>query len=299
MSSSFADHIAKAVLQVTKPWAEIKKREDREQRHLAAYLRKIYTRRHTSRITIKDAAFEVIPEAYKKASGDGTYPANARQIMYAARPAVQEKTGRQLDDDYFTQTLLPEYVREHAEAQTWDIIYDARGHLREPHHDVTIGIGTAEVREYLDALPGADEEAVGGPGYHYGTMLFVEKEGFLPLLESARIPKRFDLAIASSKGLSSTAARDLIAALSGRVKILVLHDFDKAGFSIVGTLQRDTPRYTFESIPEIIDLGLRLKDVEEWKLETEKASYRGGNPEENLLLNGATEEEVCAFGEVA
>jgi hypothetical protein len=92
--------------------------------------------------------------------------------------------------------------------------------------------------------------------------------------------------------MSSTATRELIEGLSGRVKILVLHDFDKAGFSILGTLQRDTRRYSFGSPPEIVDLGLRLEDVKKWKLETERANHQGRNPQWNLRENGATEKEI-------
>jgi len=45
------------------------------------------------------------------------------------------------------------------------------------------------------------------------------------------------------------------------VRFLVLHDFDKAGFSIIGTLRRNTARYHFRRPPEIVDLVLRLADV--------------------------------------
>ena len=44
----------------------------------------------------------------KRASANNTLPANARQIMYAARKYIQERTGKQLNDTYFTQTLLPD-----------------------------------------------------------------------------------------------------------------------------------------------------------------------------------------------
>lgn len=300
--SSFADSLAQAVSKVTKPWVEIKKHEDREQRQAAVARRRRYWTGSVP-ISIRSVAFKVIPEAYKKASGDGRYPANARQIMYAARPAIQEKTARRLDDKYFTQILLPDYIRDHAEARGWDVVYDARGHLEDPHNGRIIGIGTSEVKEYLASggplfanidLPDFKYSVkdVRGPGHRYGALLYIEKEGFIPLLESAGIPERHDLAVASSKGLSSTAARGLIAGLSGQIKILVLHDFDKAGFSILGTLQRDTRRYTFDFVPEIIDLGLRLKDVEEWHLQTEKAYYRGRDPWPNLRENGATNEEA-------
>jgi len=301
--TSFAESVAHAVLRVTKPWAEIKKQQDREQRQAAAFRRDRYFT-GSLRVTIRDVAFQVLPGAYQKASGNGQYPATARQIMYAARPAIQEKTGRRLDDQYFTQTLLPDYIREHSEAEKWDVVYDARGHLKEPHTGRVIGLGTSEVRNYLmgsadEPLAGIDmpafaycEDDIKGPGRRYGALLYIEKEGFLELLKSAGIPNRYDLAVASSKGMSSTATRELIEGLSGRVKILVLHDFDKVGFSILGTLQRDTRRYSFGSPPEIIDLGLRLEDVKKWKLETEQAYHQGRDPQWNLRENGATKQEI-------
>jgi hypothetical protein len=59
----------------------------------------------------RSAAFEVMKQAYLAASADGTLPTSARQVMYQARPFIQEKMGgRQLNDQYFTQTLLPDYI---------------------------------------------------------------------------------------------------------------------------------------------------------------------------------------------
>jgi DNA topoisomerase VI subunit A len=54
-------------------------------------------------------------------------------------------------------------------------------------------------------------------------VLFIEKEGFLPLLEAVHIPDRYDLAIMSTKGMASTAARTLIDNLcQHQVPLLVL-----------------------------------------------------------------------------
>lgn len=76
--------------------------------------REKYFSRRSLRTTAKEAAYAAIPEAYLKA-GRGRYPVNARQIMYAARPAIQDATGQPLNDAYFTQTLLPDYIRDHPE----------------------------------------------------------------------------------------------------------------------------------------------------------------------------------------
>ena len=34
----------------------------------------------------------------------------------------------------------------------WDVVYDARGHFNEPHAGHGFGIGTLEVRGYLEDL---------------------------------------------------------------------------------------------------------------------------------------------------
>ncbi len=96
----------------------------------------------------------------------------------------------------------------------------------------------------------------------------------------------------STKGVSTTAARTLIEKLGG-VCFLVLHDFDKYGFSILSTLKRNTRRYTFKSHPDVADLGLRLTDVQSEGLPAEPMSYkRERDPRNNLRMNGATKEEI-------
>src|SRR5262249_2929548 len=54
--------------------------------------------------------------------GNGTLPAKARQVMYEARRYILEKTGlTKLDDNNFTQKLIPEYRRLHPEkTANWD-----------------------------------------------------------------------------------------------------------------------------------------------------------------------------------
>jgi len=101
-----------AISGVTKKWTKQRKREEREK---SAVLNRHYSlvRRHT--VSIKEAAWRAIPDAFMQASADNTLPANARQIMYAARPKIAQMADRELGgtfDKYFTQTLLPDYVAE-------------------------------------------------------------------------------------------------------------------------------------------------------------------------------------------
>jgi hypothetical protein len=221
--------------------------------------------------------------------------------LYAARPEIQERTGKQLDDQYFTQTLLPNYMEEHG--VDWDVVFDDRGHFREPHTGRGIGLGTLSVRRYQSKIEQLDFEepcftsasvVTRGPSGCFGGVLFIEKEGFMPLFEAVNLAERFDIALMSTKGLSNTAARQLIDEMCGgqEIPLLVLHDFDKAGFSILGTLQRDTRRYRFMNDVEVIDLGLRLEDIE--GLQREDAFDKGTRNAraENLRENGATDAEI-------
>src|SRR5207245_4559503 len=113
-----------------------------------------------------------------------------------------------------------------------------------------------------------------GPSGNLSAVLFCEKEGFSPLFKAVNLANRFDLMIISTKGVSVTAARKLIDNVCGDhdIPLFVLHDFDVAGFLILGTLQRDTRRYQFSSAIEVIDLGLRLGHIADLQREPAAAS---------------------------
>jgi hypothetical protein len=57
------------------------------------------------------------------------------------------------------------------------------------------------------------------------------------------------------------------------VTVLVLHDFDKSGLSILHTLRSNTRRYKYRKRPKVIDLGLSLKDVTALGLIGERVTY--------------------------
>jgi hypothetical protein len=301
--SNIADRLKSAVLNVTKDWAKQRKAEER--RASAAANREAKLTRASDYYNFKSAAEEIMEEAYLKASANGTLPASARQVMYQARPFIQEMMGgQQLDGQYFTQTLLPDYIEEYG--VEWDITYDDRGHFTEPHTGLSFGLGTINVRDYLSKVsapileqPSFAEARIvtRGPDGRFGAVLFIEKEGFDPLIKAARIAERFDIAPMSTKGMSVTAARSLADACQKYdIPLLLLHDFDKNGFSIASTMQRDTRRYKFQNSIATIDLGMRLTDVQELGLEAsaEAVFDRGSDAAKlrNLRLNGATKEEA-------
>jgi hypothetical protein len=265
-----------------------------------------YRATRPARGDIKEAAWAAILDAYRIASGGGAYPATARQVMYAARPAILAATGEsKLDDRYFTQVLLPDYIDANPrETRDWDVVYDARGTFAEPHTGHEVRIGTIGVREYLGdrpplspavALTRSAHYPTRGPRHRYQAILFIEKEGFGPLFEKARIAERFDVAIMSTKGMSTTAARALLDRLAPEIeRVLVLHDLDVAGFSIFGTLGSDGRRYTFENELPAFDIGLRLADVAALGLEPEPVETKGdwSARARTLAEHGATAAEI-------
>jgi hypothetical protein len=260
----------------------------------------------SARITLREAAFDVMKDAYLAASDGGTLPVKPRQIMYAARPEILKQTGESsLNGQYFSQVLLVDYLEKN-DCSDWDIIWDARGHFAEPHTRRKVALGTLEVRQYLGERPSFDPPQcdfsfpTAGPENRYRNVLFIEKEGFQPILQAARLQERFDIAIMSTKGMSVTASRMLLDRLADNVdNVLALHDFDISGFSIFGTLGTDSRRYTFDNDLPIIDLGLRLADVLEMDLQSEPVPpvnlREWPARAATLRRHGATPEEIACL----
>jgi hypothetical protein len=323
LPAEVSEALCRCVENVTAPWKKAKRKAERldarrkrlEQREIDDALRQ--KKQQAGFLSIKAACWKVMEEAYQRASGNGQYPAEARQIMYAARRLVltgkltdqsRKNGGFYKNSSSFTQDVLPDFTEKNPElAKDWDVVFDDRGHFTEPHTHKHIGLGTVAVRDYLGSWeedlpePGLAysvpwEVKTCGPANRYRFALFVEKEGFDSLLESARIQERFDVALMSTKGMSVTAARQLVEWLSrAGVTILVLHDFDKYGVSILHTLRSSTRRYKFKKKPRVIDLGLRLEDVKELGLDGEPVIYATKvNPRVCLRRSGASAAE-CKF----
>jgi hypothetical protein len=217
-------------------------------------------RRRTTRDmpTIKDAVYLLLPDAYARVSDGGRYHANARQIMYEMRPDILRICGiDKFSDNTITQLYIPEFRDDHPELTAdWKIAYDARGSLYEPHTGHTVALGTTAVGSYT-ARTVSFQRAVDSsttfdaqPEERFAGLLFVEKEGFTELVQSSGLLERFDLALASTKGMSTTAARTLIDEMAGRTagfQVFVAADFDITGQTIRRTLTGDTGRFKFRN----------------------------------------------------
>jgi DNA topoisomerase VI subunit B len=280
--------IADLIEAVTARWTKAKRKANATEARLDRAFRKQpknMTLGEALRFVEAGRGHDVMTRAYFEASDDGhggRAPIEPRQIYYKARPLLLALMGKDPGGKYFSQTLLPEYLRDHPdETADWDITSKGRGTLHEPHTGRRLRLGTIEVRNYLGgfAAPEAQPARIAaptivtrGPAGRYDGVLYIEKEGFMPQIERAGIAERFDIAVLSDEGMSTVAGRRLVDDVCGRLDkpLFTLHDFDVTGFDIQHRISNSNERYRFRhTIKTVIDFGLRLDDVERWGLQSE------------------------------
>lgn len=181
-----AQQLLQALAKVTADWTRQRKAEERNRR---AELRRLDALTRQPKISVKAAAWEYLEQGYLHASDHKRLVATARQVMYSCRKYILNRTGEDnLNDEYFTQTLLPDFMEEFPELTAdWDVVFDARGSLIEPHTGVRIPLGTLDVRGYLrgqDKREYRDPYEHGyqfsrgwrtfGPKHRYNAILFCE-----------------------------------------------------------------------------------------------------------------------------
>lgn len=212
-----------------------------------------------SGITVKAAAYQVMEDAYLKVSDNGKYWANARQLMYAARPQILRMCkGDSFTDAYFTGKILPAFLYDYPKlTEKWRIAYDKRGSLIQPHTRSTIGLGTVEVDTFgkhncfIYNNPVNDfSYANAAPDKRFGGVLFIEKEGFHQSIMESGVLEKYDLALASTKGQPNIAIRALLdnMARNPEFKVFTVTDFNISGVSIRDVLTSDNHlRYTYSN----------------------------------------------------
>src|SRR5262245_19036600 len=145
---NIANDILDAVETAARPSTRQKKSEERHPGMIRYRMSRLTKEPRTSQ---KEAAWQAMEDAYMRASGNGKLPALVRQIFYQSRPKIMELTeDKHLDYGYFSQVLVPNYIEENG--VDWDVVYDACGHLEEPHTNRRIGVGTIEIANYLHAM---------------------------------------------------------------------------------------------------------------------------------------------------
>ena len=255
-SDDLKDAVGLAVADVLKEHYALRKKADKQAAAEERYEREVKEAARPKQMSVKDAVFLVMPAAAAKAAGSENLPYSVRQLYYAVRPLIQEYTDKPLEYSYFTPPLVTEYEDTHG--MLAGLVYDARGHLYEPHNGVEIALGTEDVENYEI------------PEWTYDKILYIEKEGFKPILDSVQLGQRYDMAIMTSKGYAVRAAKQLLArATTKEITILCAHDCDINGFEIARTLAQET-RTSKGLKVKVLDLGLQVADALNMGLEPEK-----------------------------
>lgn len=265
----FTSDLSKLAYLTCKDWFEYKKALER-----ASKQREYHDpRRRPEKISLRDAVFEVLPDAVEIVSSSGKYPFSARNLYYQIRPLLQQLDGEidELKYEYFTPPLLTEYQEQYGKLE--GLYYDPRGVLIEPHSGQEIPLGTRDVDTYNI------------PMWEYNKLLYIEKKGFLPILQQAQIPQRYDLAIMAAEGYATRAAKLVLNSIHKETEfdILALHDADVDGMMIKYTLEKET-RTSKDHHIEVIDLGLRSSEALDMNLESEKVTRQKSLPRELLQI---------------
>ena len=197
------------------------------------------------RLTQKRIILDHLEEGIAKASGDGAYRFNQRQLFYVLRPFVLEALGVAPTWKNFCD-ILTNYEAENGDIA--GMFRDVRGTLYHPHLGQDIPLGTLAVEQYER------------PNWIFNKALFIEKEGFFEALKAAQWPERHDCALMTGKGYASRAVRDLVDFLGDSdepLTVFAAHDADAYGTMIYQTLQEATKARPRRRV-EIVNLGLVL-----------------------------------------
>jgi hypothetical protein len=197
----------------------------------------------------KDTIFLYLDGAVDKASESGRHRFSQRQLYYVMRPVIQDQCGADLNYSHFC-AVLTDYENDNGPIPR--MYRDARGSLYHPHTGETIPLGTLEVERYER------------PFYLLNKVLYIEKEGFFPLLIDERWPERHDCALLTSKGQATRAAKDLLDLMGDGVEpitIFCVHDADAYGTGIYQALTEATRSRRIRRKVEVINLGLEPEEA--------------------------------------
>ena len=241
------DAVGLAIAAVLKEHYALRKKADKQSAAEERHEQEAQEAARPKQMSLKEAVFTVLPQAIAKASTDGKYEFQDRQLYYVVREFIKQYTNKELTFSYFSPPLLTEYEEEHGEIA--GLLFDGRGHFQEPHQANEFELGTKEVNNYQI------------PDYEYDKILFIEKEGFKPILDAACLGQRYDMAIMTDKGYIVRAAKKLLArATAKQITILAVHDADISGYDIARTLEEET-RTTKGLVVKVIDIGLKVADA--------------------------------------
>jgi hypothetical protein len=209
-------------------------------------------------ITQQEVIFQLIPECAEHAGG-GNHSFNQRQLFYVVRARFKDILGYYPEWGNFCK-VITDYENLHDEIP--GMYRDVRGSIYHPHDRQEIPLGTLSVESYSR------------PEWLFNRILFIEKEGYFPILLDAEWPERHDCALLTSKGQGTRAAKDLIDLLGATeepCEFFMIHDADAAGSMIYQCLQEATAARGARNV-KIINLGLEPAEGRAMGLAVEEVS---------------------------
>jgi hypothetical protein len=227
----------------------------------AKVIRKAHRPTAGERVSQKDIVLDNLDDAIATVRGEEEYRFNQRQILYVVRPTVRDETGKTLTTENFN-SIITNYEAEHGEIE--GMYREPRGSIYHPHRGDTISLGTLTVETYER------------PIWTFNKFLYIEKEGFSEALKDSGWAERHDCALASSKGFTTRAVRDLVDKLAEHdepVTVFCVHDADGYGTMIYQTFQEATKARGARKI-RIVNLGLEPWEAVEMGLEVEEVEEK-------------------------
>lgn len=216
----------------------------------------------------KEVIFELLPEAMRTASGNGSHRFSLRQLFYAIRPLLLDRD--MLGDAKNAYKYFCNVVGEYEANEGHDVkgMYrDPRGALQHPHEGgAQMALGTLNVEKYKR------------PAYKFNKVLYIEKGGFLPLLNDVQWGERHDCAILTSQGFASRAARDILDLMGDTdedLEFFCIHDGDGPGTGIYEALVEGTKARPGRRV-KVTNLGLDPWEAEAMGLQHEEFERQGG-----------------------
>jgi hypothetical protein len=208
--------------------------------------------------THKSIFLNHLDEAIATASGAGKYRFSLRQLFYALRPFIIAEHGREPKYGNFN-SVITDFENRNGDIE--GMYRDDRGVIYHPHMgEGDIPLGTLMVESYER------------PKWTFNKLITIEKQGFFHVLKDEKFPERHDCMLATAKGFSTRAIRDLIDKLAEHdepVTVFCVHDADAAGTMIYQTMQEETRARGARKI-KIIDLGMQPWEAEAMGLASEE-----------------------------
>ena len=208
----------------------------------------------------KNVILDCLDEARDTASGNGRYEYSLRRLFYAVRPTMLKVLGIEPNYNYFSN-VIADYENDWGPIE--GLYRDPRGAIIHPHTREEIPLGTRNVRKYQR------------PVWTFNKVLYCEKGGIFPTLQSAGWPERHDCALMTSQGFASGAARDLLDLLGADFRedlyIFCIHDADPAGTLIYQALTEATRARAARRV-HVVNLGLEPQEALDMDLQVE--NYR-------------------------